>query len=398
LIRIMSEPIPVLMYHSIAPEIKGWAYSYLSIHPDMFEDHLSTLKAAGYVSVSLAELYAYMAGEGRLPPKAIVLTFDDGYLDNWVFAFPILRKYGFRATVYVSTDFIDRTEKARPNLADVWDGRTTRENLEWRGFLCQDEMIRMMTSDLIDIEGHCKTHTWHFTSDKIVDFHHPGDGYPWLAWNARPDRKPLYLREDQTDFVPLGSPVYEHRKAVVARRYFPDPVVEQKLIEHVAASGAEQFFAKSGWREELRDVARGAAGEAGSGRTETDEEQMTRLRDEISLSKDELESVLGRQVRFLCWPGGSYDERAVEIAREAGYKAYTLSSRDTSPQRNLPGEDPAWVRRTAVAPWWMFRGKRRAFVDGQFLERIIYDYKGFAFGGFRLRWLKLGKLLGSFFR
>jgi hypothetical protein len=52
----------------------------------------------------------------------------------------------------------------------------------------------------------------------------------------------------------------------------------------------------------------------------------------------------------------------------------------------------------AVAPWWMFRGKRRAVIDGGFLRRMIEDYKGFTLGGFRLRWYKLGKLVGSFFR
>jgi len=141
------------MYHSVAPEIKNWAYSFLSIAPDMFEDQISTLARAGFVTISLSELYEYMSGKGRIPPKAVVLTLDDGYLDNWVYAFPILRKYGFRATIYVSTDFVDRASAARPNLADVWDGRAKREDLEWRGFLCQDEMRRMLTTPAMPIPG-----------------------------------------------------------------------------------------------------------------------------------------------------------------------------------------------------------------------------------------------------
>jgi len=398
----MDEPVPVLMYHSVAPEIKDWAYSFLSIAPDVFEDQISTLARAGFVGITLEELYRYMSGSGRIPPRAVVLTFDDGYLDNWVYAFPILKKYGFRGTIYASTDFIDRTSAARPNLNDVWDGRAGTGDLEWRGFLCRDEMRRMLMSDLVDIEGHCRTHTWYFTSDRIVDFHHPGDQYPWLAWNERPDRKPLYMREDQSEFVPLGSPVYEHKKSLVARRFFPDPAAAGALTAHVAANGGRLFFEKPDWREDLLSLARSNAGaDAGvpqGGRLESDDERLTRIRDEILLSKAELETILDRPLNFICWPGGSYDDTAVEVAREAGYKAWTLSSRDVSPRRNRPGDDPEWVRRMAVSPWWMFRGKRRAFIDGAFLRHMIEDYKGVTLGGFRLRWYKLGKLFGSFFR
>jgi peptidoglycan/xylan/chitin deacetylase (PgdA/CDA1 family) len=386
------------MYHSVAPEIEGWAFSYLSIDPRMFEDHISRLSAAGYVSISLSELHAYMARKGRIPSRALALTFDDGYLDNWVFAFPILRKYGFRATIFVSTDFIDRTDRARPNLADVWEGRSEMEDLEWRGFLCRDEMRRMIESGLIDVEGHCRSHTWYFTSSRIVDFHHPGDPYPWLGWNARPDRKPLYLREDQTGFVPLGSPVYEHRKSVVARRYFPDPAVEQTLADHVAANGAERFFDRPDWRSDLYRAVREARGDRPEGRSETDEEQLVRLREEIVLSREHLEAVIDRPVRFLCWPGGAYDDKAVRLAAEAGYTAYTLSSRDPRPRRNIPGEDPQWMRRIGIPPWWTFRGKKRARIDGTFLEHMLSAYKGFALGGVRLKWHKLGRLVGSYFQ
>jgi hypothetical protein len=210
------------------------------------------------------------------------------------------------------------------------------------------------------------------------------------------------MREDQSEFLPLGSPVYEHKKSLVARRYFPDPAVAVALVEHVAANGGKLFFERPDWREDLLGVTRktigAGAGIAQGGRFESDNERLTRIRDEIALSKAELEAIVDRRLNFVCWPGGSYDDTAVEVAREAGYKAWTLSSRDVSPRRNRPGDDPEWVRRLAVSPWWMFRGKRRAFIDGAFLKHMIEDYKGMTLGGFRLRWYKLGKLFESFFR
>jgi peptidoglycan/xylan/chitin deacetylase (PgdA/CDA1 family) len=391
----MTEAIPVLMYHSIAPVMKSWAYNYLSIAPEIFEDQISTLAGSGYSPVTLPELYAYVSRKHRLPPKALVLTFDDGYLDNWVYAFPILKKYGFRATVFVSTDFIDPREMVRPTLDDVWQGRTKQEELKCRGFLSESEMKRMLTSDLIDIQAHCKTHTWYFASDSIVDFHHPGDKYPWLAWNERPDRKYLYLEENQSEFVPYGSPVYEHQKAVVAHRYFPDPNVEKTLVEYVKGQGGKRFFIRPDWRAELKKLSDEIASVGLTHRTENKRERITRLKDEIVLSKQELEKMLDRPLDFLCWPGGAYDDGAVEMARDAGFKAWTLSSRHVGSQRNLPGEDPSWIRRVAATPWWYFRGRKVCAVDGEFLKHMIETYKGFASSGLSFRWYKLRKLLGS---
>ena len=46
----------------------------------------------------------------------------------------------------------------------------------------------------MDIQSDTMTHTWHFCGDEIIDFHHPGNNkYPWLFWNARPERKSFYL-------------------------------------------------------------------------------------------------------------------------------------------------------------------------------------------------------------
>jgi hypothetical protein len=89
------------------------------------------------------------------------------------------------------------------------------------------------------------------------------------------------------------------------------------------------------------------------------------------LSKAELETMLDRPLSFTCWPGGSHNQTSVEVVREAGYKAWTLSSRDISPRQNRPGDDPESVRRMAVSPYWKFRGKRRTFINGGFLRRMI---------------------------
>jgi peptidoglycan/xylan/chitin deacetylase (PgdA/CDA1 family) len=393
----MKEPVAVLMYHSVAPLIKTWDFSYLSLPPDIFEGHMAALRRAGYTSITLGDAFDYVAGRGRIPPKSVVITFDDGYLDNWVFAFPALKKYGMKGTVFVSTDFIDREAGIRPNGEDVREGRAGPDDLDWRGFLSPAEMGRMVNSQLVEIHGHCKTHSWYFSSGRIVDFNRPGAKYPWLGWNARPDRKPYYIAEDQSEFVPWGSPVYEHSEALVCRRYFPDPRVEAELGDMVRGLGGRDFFQRPDWRKVLEERAAAVAGRGLSDRYETDAERSTRLRSEIILAREELADVVGRPVEFLCWPNGKYDDECVALARDAGYKAWTLRSRDRHIRRNIPGEDPEWIRRLSVSPWWFCRGRRVCHLDGDFLVRTIARYKGFTLAGFRLKWYKIEKLIENLF-
>lgn len=389
----MQKAVPVLMYHSVAPTIEDWAFKELSVHPDVFGDQIATLARAGYTTVFLADLHRYVSGAGSLPPKSIVLTFDDGYLDNWVFAYPILKKHGFKATVFVSTDFIDRRDVVRPTLEDVWRGNAKCESLGYAGFLSVPEMAKMLASGGIDIQAHCKTHTWYFTANEIVDFHRPGDSYPWLAWNSRPERKALYLEEDQSEYVAFGSPVYAHDKSLVARRYFPDPRTGERLVEWVRANGGRQAFARPDWRDCLkREAARAGATD---GRWEDDRERLERVREEIAGSKRDLETLLDKRLDFLCWPGGAYDEVAVSVAREAGFRAWTLASRSVGSERNLPGEDPAWIRRLPVVPCWHWRGRKRCALDGEFLRLVIEAYRGTPGSRSALRSLKLRRLVRS---
>jgi peptidoglycan/xylan/chitin deacetylase (PgdA/CDA1 family) len=390
----VNQSIPILMYHSVSPEVEGWAFKQLSLSPEIFEDHLAVLSRAGYESVLLSDVHAHVSGAKRLSRKSIALTFDDGYLDNWVFAFPLLKKYGFRATIFVSTDFVDPRNSVRPTLEDAWRKGQEPGSLDARGFLSGAEIAAMVGDGTIDIQAHCRTHTWYFTGDQVIDFHHPDDGCPWLAWNARPERKYLYMEEDQMDFVPLGSPIYTHDKALVAHRYFPDPSRETELAGYVGANGGRTFFDRADWRRVLMEVA-GRGPSRTAARYETEAQRSIRLREEIWDTRKNIETLTGRPVEFLCWPGGAYDDTCVQLAREAGYKAWTVGSHGAIHKQNIPAEDPAWMRRIAVAPWWQFRGRRRSPVDGEFLRLMIEGFRGAALSGVRLRWYKLGKLFRS---
>lgn len=107
------------MYHYISaspPDADPYRRD-LSVPPERFESHLRYLREQGYTSISLRDLVYHLTRGAPLPPKPIILTFDDGYADNYTNAFPLLQKYGFRAAFFVITDFV--TEQ-RPGYM-TWD-------------------------------------------------------------------------------------------------------------------------------------------------------------------------------------------------------------------------------------------------------------------------------------
>ena len=73
----------------------------------------------GWRGIGLDEAEAFLLEGAPLPPRSLLITFDDGYLDNYVYAWPILRKYGHKGVVFAVTDRMEAEKKRRPTLADV---------------------------------------------------------------------------------------------------------------------------------------------------------------------------------------------------------------------------------------------------------------------------------------
>ncbi|HEX2160770.1 MAG TPA: polysaccharide deacetylase family protein [Thermoleophilaceae bacterium] len=101
-LRNRSREAVFLGYHSVAEE----GPPFLSVTPEAFERHLALLKRRGFRSGTLADL-AHVAGGGRPDGKLAFLTFDDGYVDNYATARPLLEAYGFRAIVFLVPPLID---------------------------------------------------------------------------------------------------------------------------------------------------------------------------------------------------------------------------------------------------------------------------------------------------
>jgi len=134
--------IPIITYHAI-----GDVASPLWTSAESFERHLQALAANGFQTVSLSDAIAAMKGQQTLPPKPIVLTFDDGYASVAEQAWERLAHWGFSATVFLVTDYCGKT--------NYWPGqpRTMPEMplLSWK-------QIEALAADGCEFGAHTKDH------------------------------------------------------------------------------------------------------------------------------------------------------------------------------------------------------------------------------------------------
>jgi peptidoglycan/xylan/chitin deacetylase (PgdA/CDA1 family) len=123
--------VPVLVYHDIGVQAKG----KMQIAASKFEEQMRYLKAEGYTVVTLSAFLEYMQLRRQLPPKSVVVGFDDGYKSFLQFAYPVLKSLGFPATLFVYTDYVGAGRNA----------------LSWKE-------LRELAAEGVDIQAHSKSH------------------------------------------------------------------------------------------------------------------------------------------------------------------------------------------------------------------------------------------------
>ncbi len=99
------------MYHSI-----GNNSAFFTVSAEQFDLQMRYLAQQGYSVVSVSDMVSHLERHTALPPKSVVLTFDDGYRDNYDYAFPILKKYGFPASIFLTTGALGASRTTRSGV------------------------------------------------------------------------------------------------------------------------------------------------------------------------------------------------------------------------------------------------------------------------------------------
>jgi peptidoglycan/xylan/chitin deacetylase (PgdA/CDA1 family) len=139
--------LPTLMYHHVQPASVAAEKEQAALTTDevYFRQQMQYLKDKNYQTISMINLIDFFDNGGTISKKSILLTFDDGYDDFYQYAFPILKEFGFRATVFVPTGLMDNP-----------------------GYLTWPQIQEMVSSGLIFVANHTWSHKNVGTNKDIV--------------------------------------------------------------------------------------------------------------------------------------------------------------------------------------------------------------------------------------
>lgn len=137
-IKVTNEDIgvPILYYHSVLPDAEVTTPNEVTISPEKLREELMLVKELGYTTLTMSEFTAYINDNKPIPEKSILITFDDGYTDNYAHAFPILKELNMKATIFMIASQVDS------------------------GYYMSAAQLREMSDYGIDIESHTDNHVY----------------------------------------------------------------------------------------------------------------------------------------------------------------------------------------------------------------------------------------------
>ncbi|HOY65474.1 MAG TPA: polysaccharide deacetylase family protein [Candidatus Ozemobacteraceae bacterium] len=332
----MLNAVPVLYYHRVgAPDP-----IHLSVPTALFDAQMSFLARHGWKTLTMRELVGHVTGTAPAPDRSVAITFDDGFRDNLTEALPVLRRLGFRATVFATATVVrpDIVPPA-PQMRPFTEAQKAAHAGEAGDFLSESEFDELVAGG-VDVHSHGWNHAQVFREPRITGFY-PDDDDHWAIPTAWPDRPKL-----------KQLPIFPRSSAFVVNAWKP------RTAKFTAADGT--FFQgqllDTGWFD-----------------IETDEERRARIREEFVRSRAYFARWHEPGCDVFCWPWGAHDDVSRAEAASAGYAAALA----TSTGANLPGCDPFAINRFPVKKPGLFRFAVGLLLRGHpVLSRLYSQIRG----------------------
>jgi peptidoglycan/xylan/chitin deacetylase (PgdA/CDA1 family) len=248
-----NEGVPVFLFHTT---------------PTGFQTYMKILKTDKVHTYTFSEVYEIHKQGLHLKTNSCLITFDDGYADNFYYAFPLLKRFNIKATIFINTLYID----------------TDPDYLTWK------QIKEMYQSGLVDFELHSHRHMPVFVDNKVIRY---------AGENDLLDKELQYLYHN--DFK-KGDPVFKTRSA-----YSEKGIVLQ-----------EDFFKN-------RDLS--------AIHFESGNEAEERILEDIALNKSLIESHLGKEPHFFCWPWGHQSAFGKSVIKKAGISGFVTTRKGSNPRK-----------------------------------------------------------------
>lgn len=172
-LKYNTKGIPVLYYHSIGVE-KG---NELRVPPEKFREQMKFLKDNNYTTLTLDEAYAFFDQNKPVPEKSVVITLDDGYEDNYTNAYPILKEFGLKATIFVVTGWVDN--KDLPYLTSAQLKELDKNGIDIEAHTANhDDLSKLSYEKQLETLKNSKQYLENLLNKKVTYI-----AYPFGKWN-----------------------------------------------------------------------------------------------------------------------------------------------------------------------------------------------------------------------
>lgn len=180
--------LPIIMYHSVLKDEQRLGKYVVS--PETVEDDMRYLRGRGYGTVTVQDLLNYVDRGTPLPKKPVMLTFDDGYYNNYSYAYPLAKKYGEKiiiSPVGRYTDLFTGGDADHPSYS----------------YLTWSEIAEMIDSGFVEIQNH--SYDLHAASGRLGASRKTGESAGTYAWLLENDlRRMQDAMEEHTGCVPTA--------------------------------------------------------------------------------------------------------------------------------------------------------------------------------------------------
>ncbi|MBX7185128.1 MAG: polysaccharide deacetylase family protein [Vicinamibacteria bacterium] len=280
-------------------------FTFHGLEPRAFERKLAYLRAAGYQAIGLPAYLDAISGRRAAPAKSVLITIDDGRATTWTVGYPLLKRFGMRATAFLVTSAVHDTSEVSKNIGDTpeskWAPLTARDESSDRPFITWGEARAMR--DAIDLGSHTHLHARiamsHENEGAVTETMRRGYGefdcpFLWL------DGRLVRGRE-----VPLGTPL---------------PVSAPRLSGKPAYRSIDRRF-------------------------ETEAEVKEAVRFDLEEARRLLQKKAEVEATSVCYPWHVDSPLARQLAAEVGYVAGFAGKAPAPPAISRPGSDPFAIAR-----------------------------------------------------
>jgi peptidoglycan/xylan/chitin deacetylase (PgdA/CDA1 family) len=326
-------------YHRVLPEVSSGA-----VCADAFEKQIAYLAKSGYRFIGTADLELFLNEELPQAEKYTMLTFDDGWADNLIWATPILEKYSAKAVLALNTGFVNKNSCEIRNSGNykIADSKTAlgaaAYGRDYSSFLTWNEVLEMKKSGVWEIQAHGNSHFGCYGSfDDIRGFY--------------PDKQHWTM-----EFA-LGEPPFNG----APRTTFRSILADRKTL---LCDDLKNELRQSKSDNERTRLCKNHSSPLKT--TETSEEFEKRVHEDLNSCRKAISENLGLTTTSLFWPWGHCSDSSVKIAKECGFKMLLTMEKDAVTDKTSTDRIP---RVAAPAKFADFK-KQLTIYSNPFLRNI----------------------------